>query len=266
MRSLRLSFYTSLAAHALVLGSIVLGGLAWHEAGLPDNRPPDAQVITIVGIPDEPPAQVANASAPVTAPAPQPVSAPAPLATSPVFPTLTMPATPVEPPVPSIPASDDSLDTTSLAPRVSEVKPAAATAIQTTQKSSVQAATAAAAASPSTPSPANDGDAPGRPGGSLSARPGVGEIRARPDYRHNPEPDYPLSARRRRQEGLVVLRVIVTTKGRASRVELKQSSGFVILDEAAVRAVAEWEFEPARIGESPLESEIEVPVRFKIGP
>jgi len=58
----------------------------------------------------------------------------------------------------------------------------------------------------------------------------------------------------------------VTTEGRAARVEIKTSSGFSLLDDAAVEAVRDWEFQPARIGSLALESEIEVPVRFELRP
>jgi periplasmic protein TonB len=89
-------------------------------------------------------------------------------------------------------------------------------------------------------------------------------VKARPNYLKNPEPIYPLAARRRHQEGLVLLAVIATTRGRAARVEVKQSSRFPLLDETAIQAVRGWEFEPARIGALAVESEIEVPVRFKL--
>jgi protein TonB len=93
------------------------------------------------------------------------------------------------------------------------------------------------------------------------AEPGV---RARPRYRSNPEPIYPASARLRRQEGLVLLRVDVTADGRASRVALEKSAGVSALDEAALEAVRGWEFEPARVGSEAVASRIEVPVRFKL--
>jgi outer membrane biosynthesis protein TonB len=37
-----------------------------------------------------------------------------------------------------------------------------------------------------------------------------------------------------------------------------------LLNDAALQAMRYWEFEPARIGPSAMESEIEVPVRFKL--
>lgn len=58
--------------------------------------------------------------------------------------------------------------------------------------------------------------------------------------------------------------VKVTVQGYATLVAVKQSSGFPMLNEAAVQAVRNWEFEPARVGRLAMESEIEVPVGFKL--
>ena len=96
---------------------------------------------------------------------------------------------------------------------------------------------------------------------AMLAQPGV---KASPNYLKNPEPAYPPTARRRHQEGLVVLSVKVSSKGRSIHAEVKQGSGFPVLDEAALQAVRGWEFEPARIGSLAIESEIEVPIRFKL--
>lgn len=53
-------------------------------------------------------------------------------------------------------------------------------------------------------------------------------------YLHNPEPRYPLSARRREESGTVQLKVLVTPQGTAARVELEQSIGSAALDQAAL--------------------------------
>lgn len=62
-----------------------------------------------------------------------------------------------------------------------------------------------------------------------------------------------------------MLGVRVTAEGRAAEVTIKQSSGFPLLDAAAVKAVRRWEFEPARLGAIAVESDVEVPVRFQLG-
>ncbi len=98
---------------------------------------------------------------------------------------------------------------------------------------------------------------------TVQARPNV---EAKPNYLKNPEPIYPESARRRHQEGLVLLVVKVTAQGHAGSVEIKKSSGFSALDDAAMEAVRDWDLNPLRIGALAFESEIVVPVHFKLSP
>ena len=49
-----------------------------------------------------------------------------------------------------------------------------------------------------------------------------------------------------------------------TRIELKQSSGCRALDEAAIQAVCEWRFSPAQMGSQAVESEIEIPIQFRL--
>jgi len=60
----------------------------------------------------------------------------------------------------------------------------------------------------------------------------------------NPAPRYPVESRRRREEGTVRLRVVVTADGRVKEIALARSSGFDRLDEAALDAVRKWRFRP----------------------
>ena len=108
-----------------------------------------------------------------------------------------------------------------------------------------------------------DGSSP-KPGLDATTQKAEVGVKAEPNYLKNPEPPYPAAARRRHQEGLVLISVRVTAQGRAEKVAVTQSSGYPLLDEAALNAVRDWEFVPARIGAIPLASEIEVPVRFKL--
>ncbi|MBK7997565.1 MAG: energy transducer TonB [Verrucomicrobia bacterium] len=109
----------------------------------------------------------------------------------------------------------------------------------------------------------SSGGAGGNGVGIVTVKGGPGVL-ARPVYRKNPEPAYPAAARRRRQQGVTLLAVAVSASGRAVRVVVKESSGYQMLDDAAVRAVVDWEFEPARSGAVAVASEIEVPVRFQL--
>ena len=80
----------------------------------------------------------------------------------------------------------------------------------------------------------------------------------------NPSPRYPELARKLGQEGRVVLTVAVDSTGHPVRVELKKGSGFPLLDESALQAVRGWKFQPKRVGSLPVESTIDVPIRFQL--
>jgi protein TonB len=60
-----------------------------------------------------------------------------------------------------------------------------------------------------------------------------------------PRPGYPVSARRLRQEGTVVLNVLVDESGRVTEVELIRGVSEE-LDGAAIRAVKGWTYKPAK--------------------
>jgi len=92
---------------------------------------------------------------------------------------------------------------------------------------------------------------------------GGGGALAKPDYATNPTPPYPLLARRMGAEGVVVLRILVHEDGSVKEVKVRQSSGFKILDESALRTVRDrWHFLPARLNDKPVTSWVEVPIRF----
>ena len=89
-------------------------------------------------------------------------------------------------------------------------------------------------------------------------------VEATPVYRKNPAPQYPRVARRRRYEGTVMLEVLVNEAGRVEDLRLFQSSGYEILDRAAIKSVQEWVFEPARRGDQSVEMWVKVPIRFQL--
>ncbi len=96
------------------------------------------------------------------------------------------------------------------------------------------------------------------------APPPVTEARFDADYLSNPKPAYPVASRRLGEEGKVVLRVKVSRGGTPLAVEIRQSSGFARLDEAARAAVEQWHFVPARRGDEPIESWVSVPIVFSL--
>lgn len=83
-------------------------------------------------------------------------------------------------------------------------------------------------------------------------------------YLKNPPPEYPAVARRRGQEGLVLLAVLVNESGAPAEVRVAETSGSSVLDEAALEAVQRWTFVPARRGDHAIAAWVEVPVRYRL--
>jgi protein TonB len=83
-------------------------------------------------------------------------------------------------------------------------------------------------------------------------------------YLNNPAPNYPLSAKRKGVQGKVLVSVLVKTDGTASAAQISRSSGSSDLDNAALEAVKEWKFIPARRGGELVQASVTVPVEFKI--
>ncbi|HEX5394700.1 MAG TPA: energy transducer TonB [Rhodocyclaceae bacterium] len=92
----------------------------------------------------------------------------------------------------------------------------------------------------------------------------ITEARYDADYLHNPKPAYPTTARRRGEEGRVVLKVLVKPDGSAGDVLLQKSSGHGLLDDAARNTVSRWRFAAAHRGREPVESWVLVPLVFSL--
>jgi len=90
------------------------------------------------------------------------------------------------------------------------------------------------------------------------------KVQANPDYFQNPPPEYPPLAKQMGQEGLVMLNVEVDREGMPIRVQIQKSSGFPLLDHAALKAVCHWRFQPGRAGDIPVETRVTIPVRFRL--
>ncbi|WP_347987578.1 energy transducer TonB [Methylomonas sp. AM2-LC] len=84
------------------------------------------------------------------------------------------------------------------------------------------------------------------------------------NYLNNPKPVYPMVARQRHWEGLVILRVYITADGHAAQVNVQRSSGHEELDESALEAVKNWRFVPAKRGEFAEASWASVPIDFSL--
>lgn len=87
---------------------------------------------------------------------------------------------------------------------------------------------------------------------------------ARPLYKQNDSPRYPLRARRMGYEGLVMLKVLVDENGRVNDLEVLQSSGYAILDKAALSSVRKWMFVPGTEGGKKKKMWVKIPIRFEL--
>ncbi|MBP2638635.1 MAG: transport protein TonB [Firmicutes bacterium] len=85
-------------------------------------------------------------------------------------------------------------------------------------------------------------------GGTASASNGSGSPRGviAPGILSKTEPSYPSVARQAAQQGTVVLKVQILENGRPGEVSVVRSSGYPLLDDAAVDAVEQWRFIPAK--------------------
>lgn len=66
------------------------------------------------------------------------------------------------------------------------------------------------------------------------------------DYLQNPKPPYPPMSQRLGEQGKVVVRVLIGTDGQAQQAEVKTSSGFERLDQAALATVKRWRYVPGK--------------------
>lgn len=87
---------------------------------------------------------------------------------------------------------------------------------------------------------------------------------APPAKGRNRKPVYPELARRRGQQGVVELLAHVDEQGRITDLRVQRSSGFPLLDEAALKGVRAWTFIPATRNGTAVKGTALVPVAFEL--
>ena len=102
--------------------------------------------------------------------------------------------------------------------------------------------------------------------GSASAATGAtaaAESRATP-LPGNPKPTYPAFARRLGHEGRVIIRVRVLPTGSVGAADIARSSGYAVLDEAALATIKRWRFRPAQQSGQMVDATLDVPISFRL--
>jgi periplasmic protein TonB len=91
------------------------------------------------------------------------------------------------------------------------------------------------------------------------------KVTRKAQFRSQPiAPVYPEKSRRNHEEGIVMVRAQVDAAGQTQAVQIAQSSGFPLLDKAALDAVSQWEFIAAKQNDQTITAWIEVPIDFKL--
>jgi periplasmic protein TonB len=251
------AFVLSLLAHAAALAAVTL---FVTDRLTPPAVPPEMDVALVFA-----PAPAASAPAAYSASPPADTVQPAPEATA--QPEAAPPLEP-EPPAPAVSATQRPEPEAEPQPVHDEPPPP-----PPQKPPSRQPATALARKAPTSP-PASHAplrsavaeDQQSAAIGSASPATTAALVPPRPvaGMETNRAPVYPESARRRGEEGRVMLRVDVSAEGTPLDVSVAGTSGHASLDSAALSAVRQWRFIPATQAGRSVAAVAEVPVRFHL--
>ena len=225
--------YRHVAVTTLVVAAHA--GVLWLAHTALQNRPAEVLI----------PAQVIMELAQA---APQPLPSPAPA-----------PA-----PAPQQPAKNRTAQRPTPAPQPTKAElPAAVPAKEPSpiapQGSPVESASQAAPAAQSAPA-VSVASAPAAPAAPAAPRIELPSTQA--DYLNNPKPPYPPLSKRLREEGKVVVRVLIEPDGTASKAEIRTSSGFDRLDQTALQTALRWRYVPGKRNGTPEAMWFNVPINF----
>ncbi|WP_406850833.1 TonB family protein [Herbaspirillum huttiense] len=187
---------------------------------------------------------------------------PVPISTPPVPPTVMLallesapqPPLPATSPHPAAPVRTVPLRPTPMPHPRQAVAPAPAM-VTSADTSSAPSAPAAPASAPEVAA------APVTPAAPM-IRPPV--ITSGVQYLTAPQPVYPAAARRRGDEGEVLLRVLINAQGGVEQIALERSSGIASLDQAAREAVQRARFQPYVEQGRAQPAYVVVPIKFQL--
>ena len=114
---------------------------------------------------------------------------------------------------------------------------------------------APAPAPPSTEVTATSAPAPAAP-------PRVEPPSSNADYLQNPKPAYPPLSKRLGEQGKVIVRILIGADGVPQKAEIRQSSGFERLDQAALTTALKWRYVPGKRGGVAEDMWFNVPINF----
>lgn len=92
----------------------------------------------------------------------------------------------------------------------------------------------------------------------------LGEVDTPPRLVRYIPPLYPTMAKRRRIEGKVLLRALITTEGKAEQISVVSAEPEGIFEEVAQKALSRWTFRPGILEGKEVPTWIEIPVAFTL--
>jgi protein TonB len=220
--------------------SIVIGVVLLHVGALWALQTGLLRRVAELVVPAEILVEIMTPSPPVAMPAATPPKAPTPAKPAPVMPA------PVKAPVPV--AAPTPLAVADPAPAPSSIAPAAAAATTSAPVNSGAISTAGVSTPAST--------------GTATAATKVELPSTDADYLNNPKPPYPRLSKQLGEQGKVVVRTLIGVDGTAQKAEIKQSSGFDRLDQAALATALRWRYVPGKRAGVPEAMWFNVPFSF----
>lgn len=76
-------------------------------------------------------------------------------------------------------------------------------------------------------------------------------------------PKYPPDAKRTKTEGRVVVRCLITAKGKADKMEIVESEPAGVFDESAMKAIKYWQFRPGVLKGEMVDTWVKIPLTFE---
>jgi protein TonB len=83
-------------------------------------------------------------------------------------------------------------------------------------------------------------------------------------YLNNPKPPYPSVVFQMKIQGTVMLKALVLPDGSCGQVMLVRTSGNSLLDDSALKTVAQWKFTPAKSQGKDISQWVSIPIVFSI--
>lgn len=90
------------------------------------------------------------------------------------------------------------------------------------------------------------------------------EVDIKPQVTHSVKPLYPMFAKRRHIEGELLLQFIVDKRGDVKNIEIISAEPADVFNENTLKAVQEYKFSPGRVAGIPVQTKVELPVRFTL--